>query len=191
MKAKIPTRSGWMLTIAALLCVSSGPVRAGEFKVVEVCSGDRIRVEGYGAIIQVKLAGIDAPEIAKGGGVFSQPCAEESRGYLSNLILDRRVEITGHTQERHNVFVADVYMDDEWISLKMVESGLAEVAQYGLPEEFDLEPLRRAEAEAKAAGRGIWELSRTYVSPREWRRRERARAACAVILFGMCGNKEE
>jgi endonuclease YncB( thermonuclease family) len=92
---------------------------------------------------------------------------------------------------RHNVFVADVYLEDVWISLKMVESGLAEVAPYAVPEGFDLETLRRAEAEARTAARGIWELGQAYVSPREWRRRERARAACAVILFGVCGNKEE
>lgn len=183
--------SGWIGFLVCLLILFPGSVRGGEFEVVDVCTGDTIRAQGYGATITVKLAGIDAPEIVETAPEFSQPYAEESRDYLSDLIRGRVVEIVGYEQQRLNVFVADVYQGGESVSLQMVEAGLAEVWSEGLPEGVDPGPLLSVQEEARDAGRGIWGLGSEYVSPREWRRRERIRAACAVILFGMCGQKED
>ena len=55
----------------------------------------------------------------------------------------------------------------------MVKQGLAEVYRGKYPCGFDITPYRQAETEAFKAGRGMWSQGEKYVSPKEWRERQK------------------
>ena len=65
--------------------------------------------------------------------------------------------------------------DGNNVNLEMVKAGLAEVYRGTPASGLDMGPYWKAEEEAKAAKRGMWELGDKYVSPREWRRMDLTR----------------
>jgi endonuclease YncB( thermonuclease family) len=60
-------------------------------------------------------------------------------------------------------------INDMNINLELVKSGLAEVSKDNLPDDFNMEPYREAEAAANNAKKGMWILGDKYMSPRAWR----------------------
>ena len=76
---------------------------------------------------------------------------------------------------------------DKNINLEMARAGLAEVQQQEAPADFLLEPLIEAEKQAQSNQKGIWAQGEGYMSPGEWRQTERARSACAILLYGIYG----
>jgi endonuclease YncB( thermonuclease family) len=59
------------------------------------------------------------------------------------------------------------------VNLEMVNAGLAEVYRGKPAPGLDLEPYWKAEVEAKKSKRNIWSLGDEYVSPRDWRKRNK------------------
>ena len=117
--------------------------------------------------LPIRIATIDAPEIAKFGNE-GQPFAEEAKEYLSNKILNKIVHVQILSKDQYgrgvgniikprmfpfNLFMKGTYMDEY-----MLKAGLAEVyrgsgAVYG-PK--GLEEYNKMEEKAKQQGRGIW-----------------------------------
>jgi micrococcal nuclease len=162
---------------------------ANEFKVVKVYDGNTIKVEGYGTSLKVRLAGIDAPELCAEKTELGQPFGEEAKDYLSGLILDKTVGIKGYGQKRYALMWGTILLGDKDINLEMVQAGYAEVYRGKSPKGLTLEPLFQAEKEAMAAKRGIWSQGEGYVTPRDWRKTQKVRSGCAVLLYGICGQK--
>jgi endonuclease YncB( thermonuclease family) len=64
-----------------------------------------------------------------------------------------------------------VFLEDgKNVNIEMIKAGLAEVYRGKPASGLDMGPYWKAEQEAKAANRGMWQLGDKYVSPREWRR---------------------
>ena len=164
---------------------------ADQFKVTEVYDGDTIKVKGYGAEIRLRLAGIDAPETSKNKIGFEQPYSEEAREYLSGLVLNKAIEIKSHGYLNIDLMLGTVFLDGKNINLEMVRAGLAEVYQREAPKDLNLDPFIEAEIQSRAAKKGIWTQGDGYVSPGTWRKRQRVKSACAIILFGVCEEKEK
>ncbi|MFH0844480.1 MAG: thermonuclease family protein, partial [Pseudomonadota bacterium] len=59
------------------------------------------------------------------------------------------------------------------INLGMVRAGYAEVYRGKPPHGLDMAPFHQAEKEAKEAKRAMWSQGDKYVSPREWRVRQK------------------
>ncbi|MBW0523048.1 hypothetical protein O181_062763 [Austropuccinia psidii MF-1] len=129
--------------------------------------------------IHIRLAGIDAPELAHFGNP-AQPFSKEAFVLLESLVYQRMVTVDLLSKDRYNRIVAMTFVR-RWkflpftrnVSLEMVKAGLATVyrsagAEYG---NF-LSQLESAEVKAKKRKCGIWSLkSKEYESPRDYKLR--------------------
>jgi micrococcal nuclease len=163
---------GW--TLATIATSSSTPPsgttaqRSDPVLVRSVLDGDTIDAVGVG---RVRLLGIDAPERAYGLGTAA-PFAHEAREKLISLILHRWVRLEADVEKldgyhRHLAYV--VREDGLFVNAELVRDGLARVsARLPLAR---LAELKRAEAEAQRARRGMWGQAPPANAPSYTRRR--------------------
>jgi endonuclease YncB( thermonuclease family) len=127
--------------------------RSGSLLVTRVVDGDTIDVSTVG---RVRLLGIDAPEIGRGFDT-SAPFGREARDRLASMVLRRwvRLEREGPPVDSYNRHLAYVVREDGvFVNAALVRDGLARVtARLPLSR---LDELKRAEAEAQHARRGMW-----------------------------------
>lgn len=147
--------------IFALL--SAGFANSADFqgKVVRIADGDTFSLlVNNEETVSVRLAEIDAPE-------SGQPYGNRSKQALSKLIFGKNIRIEFQAMDRYERVVARPYFGDLDVSKEMVRLGAAWVYRRYVVDQslFD------AEAEARAAGRGIWGLTESQqVEPWNWRR---------------------
>lgn len=139
--------------------------------------------------VHIRLAGIDAPEMAHFGRP-EQPFAREAHAWLTRYLLHRRVRVYAHRHDQYQRVVASVYVRRGFefplpfrrrdVSYEMLRRGLATLyeaksgAEYG-GEDTEMK-YRRAEQWAKTLGRGLWKDFRKsggkeWESPREYKTR--------------------
>ncbi|KIW23083.1 uncharacterized protein PV07_11310 [Cladophialophora immunda] len=128
--------------------------------------------------IHVRLAGIDAPELAHFGRP-AQPYAQEALDWLTAYIMGRRVRTYVYKADQYSRVVGTVYV---WkglvrrdVSLQMLRAGFATIYEAKSGVEFGRakeERYRRAEWWAKTRRKGMWAGDRkNYESPREYKTR--------------------
>lgn len=172
-------RSRRLLWLVALAATGA----AGE-QVVRVKDGDSLVVASAGREVDVRLAGIDAPELRQARGM-------EARTALETLVAGRDVELQLVGGDAYRRIVAHVLVDGLDVNAEMVRRGLAWV-----PRQYNPAPaLVRQEHEAQAAGRGVWGDAKP-TPPWVWRKasrgaakRTRAAAAPTVAEAVQCGSK--
>jgi len=114
-------------------------------RVESVHDGDTLKVQHGEKVETIRLAGIDCPELAQSHG-------KEARDWLGQLVLGHDVRIKEEGRDRYGRTIADVFLGRLWINQAVVERGLAwHYTAYSTNKE-----LAAAEAEAKAARRGLW-----------------------------------
>lgn len=135
------------------------PVPAGHAVIVRPVDGDTVVVEIEGQEEAVRLIGIDTPEsVAPDRPV--ECFGAEAKARTSELLppgtvvrLERDVE----ARDRYDRLLAYVIRDEDDVLVNrlLVEEGLAEAVSYppNLARQGELD---RAEAEARAAGEGLW-----------------------------------
>ncbi|KAK7729583.1 putative endonuclease lcl3 [Botryosphaeria dothidea] len=140
--------------------------------------------------IHIRIAGIDAPELAHFGRP-AQPYSQEAYDWLKNYILNRKVRAYIYRRDQYDRVVASVYVRHRLfrkdVGLEMLKTGLATVYEARTGSEFgDLEQkYRDAEAQAKKNKVGMWaqpsRLGRFFEkskqeleSPREYKNRMKA-----------------
>jgi endonuclease YncB( thermonuclease family) len=189
----LPIKRGRIKALMSIICFLflPTPLLANPFKVTEVCDGDTIKVNGYGVEIRLRLAGIDAPETTKNKIGFGQRYSQEARDYLSRTVLNKTIELKGHGYRNIDLMLGTVFLNGKNINLEMVRAGLAEVFRGEPPKDLNLDPFFKAERQSRAEKKGIWVQGDNYVSPRTWRKRQRLKSACAIILFGICEKGEK
>ncbi|KAI9750598.1 MAG: putative endonuclease lcl3 [Candelina submexicana] len=125
--------------------------------------------------IHIRLAGIDAPELAHFGRP-AQPYSSDALSFLTFFVLHRRVRAYVYRRDQYDRLVATVYVRRGLlrrdVGLQMVKKGLATVYEAKTGAEFgNLEgKYRRAEWWAKWWGRGMWR-DKGGESPREYKTR--------------------
>ncbi|RLB41849.1 MAG: hypothetical protein DRH12_07130 [Deltaproteobacteria bacterium] len=141
------------------------------FKITRVYDGDTVMAVQDGVVIYVMLMGIDAPEISETSGIPDQPYGREAKQYLSELILNKEVEIEGYGKGPYpdNYLLGVIYVNGKNVNLDMVAKGLAEAFEKDLPPGFNIGPFLHAERIAKDNKIGMWSLGDKYVSPSRWR----------------------
>lgn len=123
--------------------------------------------------LQVRLAGIDAPEIKK----FSkpgQPFSKEAKDYLSQLVLKQNVTLKILSIDLYNRLLCSVFVLKENkkinVNLEMVREGFACVYE-GKHAVYDnyKKLLVEYEEKAKKEKRGMWK-QHNYVSPMDYKK---------------------
>ncbi|KAH8431792.1 thermonuclease family protein [Aspergillus melleus] len=137
--------------------------------------------------VHVRLAGIDAPELAHFGRP-EQPFARDAHEWLTSYLTNRRVRAYVHRQDQYQRVVATVYVRRMLdfpipfrrrdVSYEMLRRGLATVYEAKAGSEFGgpkmEQKYRKAEWWAKKKGSGLWKGFRgnkDWESPREYKTR--------------------
>lgn len=87
--------------------------------VTSVHDGDTLTLNANGSSYQIRLDGIDAPELA-------QPFGSESRGALSSSVLGKSVRVAYTKQDQYGRTVGAVFTDScQYVNLNQVATGMA------------------------------------------------------------------
>lgn len=150
-----------LLTVAILGLLLMVAGRLERFASVEL-AGEAVVNDGDSLTIggdRVRLKDIDAPELAqscrRAGGDYA--CGRQSREALRRLVNAGKVVCSGGERDRFGRLLAYCMAGETDINRSQVADGWA--VAYGGYED--------AEAEARAAGRGIWVGE--FDQPRDWR----------------------
>ena len=149
-----------LLTLGLLICSSTATAQLVG-KVVGVHDGDTLTLRTAADTIKVRLAGIDAPELG-------QPFGKNAKQALSALVFGKMVIVVAQGEDRYDRTLGDVVIAGGRVTVALVAGGMA--WQY---RQYDKSPeLAAAEAEARAARRGLW-ADPNPIPPWEWRRQGR------------------
>jgi endonuclease YncB( thermonuclease family) len=107
-------------------------------------------------VMRVSLAGIDAPVNSKTQKTPGQPHRQLAKEYLSELILNKVVEIKGYGLDKNSDVLAEIFLKGKNINIQMIRAGMAKLSGDDPPQGLDLGPYRKAQNEAIKAERGIW-----------------------------------
>jgi endonuclease YncB( thermonuclease family) len=156
-----------LLQLLLLLALAPpGTVRAEppfQASVVSIGDGDSLRVQRGQQRITIRLACIDAPELAQ------SPWGERARQYLQlRLPIGRQVTILPQTIDRYGRTVAEVISDTS-INLALVEDGLAFAYRRYLSQ-CDSREFLEAEFRASRQRHGVWQVPRGITRPWDYRR---------------------
>ena len=165
----------WLLGLAiVLLIVLASSACAAQLSWTGTCvgvhDGDTITVTHGSDVCRIRLAGIDAPEIAQAGG-------QQAKDALAALVLNRAVCIYTTGTDRYGRFVGWVFCGGTRVNLMMVASGNAWWYRQYAPDNV---ALSTAEASARTAHIGIWSQTEAPIAPWDYRHAEEARAADAA-----------
>ncbi|KAM0712453.1 hypothetical protein Q7P37_011549 [Cladosporium fusiforme] len=146
------------------------------------------RVGGTEGTLHVRIAGVDAPEMAHFGRP-SQPYSQEALDWLRSFLLQKRVRVYPYRRDQYDRVVCSVvrrrwFFFKQDVGLAMIKRGLATVYEAKFGSEFggNEEAYREAETKAKAKKVGMWQeaglvskmLGKTnqpLESPREYKTR--------------------
>jgi len=132
--------------------------RRFEGRVVRVLDGDTVQLKNESdELVTIRLAGIDTPENA-------QPYGLEARDELKRHLTRGTCSVVWKKSDRYGRILGNIYVDDRYVNLEMVKSGLAwDYTKYSLGEEFV-----SAEKSARLASKGIWQENKR-IAPWDWR----------------------
>lgn len=147
-------RTVYALGALLFLLAIALPGMAATVAVERAIDGDSVRLSDGR---QLRLIGINAPEFGKDGAP-PQPLAREARAALAAMVNGHtlRIEPGREPHDRHGRLLAHLYTDDgRHVETELVRRGLAWLI--ALPPNVDhVHALTAAEAEARAARRGVW-----------------------------------
>lgn len=168
----MPRALALMLLLPAVLAWAVPPRSVLQGRVVRILDGDTVDLLVDGRRTErIRLEGIDAPE--KG-----QPFGTQARKRLASLCFLREVQVRTAKKDRYGRWIGRIRADGEDLNLRMLREGLAwHFAKYAHEQPpAEREADAHAEAEARAARRGLW-ADRAPVPPWDWRgTRRRVRA---------------
>ena len=128
--------------------------------VVRIADGDTLTLlDASNTQHKIRLHGIDTPE-------RGQPYGNAAREALERLVAGKRIDVNIQDTDRYGRTVGTVYRNGQNVNLIMVQDGWA--WWYERYARNDRQ-LSRAQRDAKAARRGLWQDSNP-VPPWEWRR---------------------
>lgn len=158
----------WMLIVASLPV--SAETLAG--RVVGVHDGDSLTLLVGRQQVKVRLAGIDAPELA-------QPYGQKAKQALSDLAYGKAARIESAGPDKYGRTLGTVYVGAVNVNAALVEMGAAFIYRAHVHDR-NLLPL---EAQAQAQQRGLWALqSDQRCPPWDWRRK-----ACKAVTAPSAG----
>ena len=137
-------------------------------RVVAIADGDTVTIlDSANTQHRIRLEGIDAPE-------SHQAFGEQSRLSLSEMIFGKDVSVSYQKVDQYGRLVGKISLDGKDINLEQVKAGMAWHYKFYEDEQTpeDRELYARAEAEARAARRGLWQ-DPNPTEPYQFRRGEK------------------
>ena len=137
-------------------------------RVVSIADGDTITVlDSTNTQQRIRLSGIDAPESHQAFGA-------RSKQNLSDLVFGKDVTVLYSKMDQYRRLVGKIIVDGQDANLAQVKAGMAwhykEYEREQSPEDREL--YARAESEARAQHRGLWQDPEP-VEPSQFRREQR------------------
>ncbi len=133
-----------------------------EAKVIKVIDGDTVWVKSENKHIKIRLSYIDAPELKQVFGI-------RSKNFLTELILDKNVQINANKKDRYNRHLGEIYIHNSnesiFVNAKMIKSGNAWVYKTYRDNSY----LKNLENYARINKKGLWE-EQDVVAPWDYRR---------------------
>jgi endonuclease YncB( thermonuclease family) len=137
----------WAIGKVGLWLLGENENESEKAVVTKVIDGDSLVVETEsGTHMEVRLRGVDAPELGQVGGLGA-------RELMEALVEGEEVTVTvpaSRMKDKYNRTLVDITHQDESLAEEMVERGAAWAAGDAGKE------LRDEEAHAREAGKGIW-----------------------------------
>ena len=151
---------------APLRPLENEPLSEGTFDLVRIVDGDTLIVReppglqpdgSPGEDRRVRLLGIDCPESVKPDHPV-EPWGPEASEFTRRFVAGGRVELRldDRRVDQYGRYLAYVYVSEQMLNVELVRAGLARVSVYPGDSESMARKLRKAEEEARTAGRGIW-----------------------------------
>lgn len=138
----------------ALSCPAFGATITG--RVSAVPSGDVLLIATAHGTVRVRIAGIDAPQ-------SDQPFGPEAREFLKRRCLHQDVAVETGAEDAAGTVQGKVKLGQRDVAADLVSGGYA----WALGQGVAARHLRRLQAEARAARRGLWGAG-TPFPPWEW-----------------------
>ena len=148
-----------VVLLLALSCMAPAGARALHGVVNHVTDGDTLWVrQASGAPVQVRIQGLDAPEIC-------QPFGPQARDALAARVLHRTVRVATRARDRYPRTVGSLSLEGQDVGAWLVAGGFAWSAHYrGRNGPYAVE-----EARARQERRGLWAAAAQ--EPRVFRKR--------------------
>ena len=130
----------------------------GSYPVVSVVDGDTIKVRMSGRVESVRLIGIDAPETnAPGRPVqcFGPEASAKAKELLAGKAVRLEYDESQDRRDRYDRLLAYAWVDDVLYNEWVIRHGYAREFTYRAPYRYQAN-FHAAQAEARAAGRGLW-----------------------------------
>ena len=130
----------------------------GNYGVVSVVDGDTVKVRVNGAVESVRLIGIDAPETNAPGRpaqCFGSQSGAQAEALLAGKTVRLEFDASQGRRDRYDRLLAYVWVGDTHVNEWLLRQGYAREFTYSAPYRYQ-SAFRAAEAEARAAGRGLW-----------------------------------
>ncbi len=158
-----------LFTLALLLLVAA-PAAAASFegRVVRVKDGDSLMLyrPDVKRTSEIRLAGIDAPELA-------QPWGVQARSALRRLVNGKTVRVEVTDRDRYGRLVARVWLGRTHVNAEMTRAGNAWAFDRYLKDR----EIRAGQDQARREGRGLWALPPAdRLPPATWRERNPQRS---------------
>jgi endonuclease YncB( thermonuclease family) len=152
--------AAWLCMFAIAALAQAAP-RSFQGVVTHVGDGDTlwVRPERGGPPVQLRLQGIDAPEIC-------QPWGMQARAALSRKVLHQPVAVRVHGRDHYGRALAEVRLQGDDLGTWMVGQGHAWSYRW----RSDAGPHAAAQSRARQARRGLWR-DPGALEPRAFRRR--------------------
>jgi endonuclease YncB( thermonuclease family) len=150
----------WIMLLCAFGMASSQAAGMLQAKVTRVTDGDSLWLEplAAGAPVELRLEGIDAPEICQAWG-------PEAKQALTELVLGQQVSVKTVGRDMHGRTLGTVYLGTQNINKTLVQEGHAWSTRY----KYDRGPYVADERMARALSRGL-NRDGGAVMPRDFRR---------------------
>ena len=133
-----------------------------EAKVIKVIDGDTVWVKAENKHIKIRLSYIDAPELKQTFGI-------RSKNFLTELILNKYVQINANKKDRYNRHLGEIYIHNSnesiFVNAKMIKSGNAWIYKTYRDNSY----LKNLENYARINKKGLWK-EQDVIAPWDYRR---------------------
>jgi len=148
----------WLVLFTACASLPASDTEEFTGKVIRVHDGDTLTLlKSKRKHLQIRLEGIDAPEIG-------QPFGDESRVALDGMVYGRQVTIRPVTIDKYGRTIARVFLGTLDVNLEMVRLGFAWRYDHYSQEQA----LGLAQQQARGQKWGLWQ-DRNPTPPWDWR----------------------
>lgn len=157
--------SSFLFVIILTNCSQTKQTTRPGLEVVRVKDGDTITVMASGLPVDIRLRGIDAPEISHRKKDPDQPFGQEAKAYLLKVLDNKNVRIEGIKKGYYGRLLSTIYLNGLDINMELVKQGLAVC----YPEKTKSEECKQAQKHARIKRKGIWSQNDS-ITPKQWRK---------------------